>query len=300
MPWSVNGEIEFGPIALTLTIALLAATIVVEPLAGRRSFARLRAAADHDPGALIRYSRESLVASAVLLVADIAVLATAVSLPTAAVGLALVEPEAVVRGVRSLVTVTAEGPQDVSWLGYAVLFVMLLVTVLGLVVFLSARVAVVRTQRRDGLPYHLSPEAAKLPEASRRLLRIVMPVTAAQRRWVAAAAAADEAETVLRFYGIFLALLIGVVGMGPVGSWAVVTTLSLLRSLVTVGQWRPACEYAFMHAVAAALYLFFLPGSLLVPLLVTAHNSVIKALTPVTGQRERGVMEVLPDTEEPR
>lgn len=94
MPWTVTGEIESGPVALTLTAVLPVPTVTVEPLVARWSLTRLRAAADHAPDALVRHSRESLTASTILLGLDAAVLATAVSLPQAAVGLAPVEPAA--------------------------------------------------------------------------------------------------------------------------------------------------------------------------------------------------------------
>ncbi|UPT22966.1 hypothetical protein FOF52_20130 [Thermobifida alba] len=74
--------------------------------------------------------------------------------------------------------------------------------------------------------------------------------------------------------------------------------LSVLRG---PGGWRTAAHSVPPHAAAAALYLFFLPGSLLVPLLVTALNGPAAALTPLAGpQAPPRVLEVLPDTEEPR
>src|SRR5690606_41020532 len=64
-------------------------------------------------------------------------------------------------------------------------------------------------------------------------------------------------------------------------------------------DWREAALQAHVHVAAMALYLFFLPGSLLVPLLATAGNSLYTALSPVAGADPEGTAET-PGAEEPR
>lgn len=301
MPWTVPGQIEFGPVATLLAITLLAASVTVKPWVGRREYARLLAAAAHDPAALLRFHRRSAASSAVLLAAEAAVLATAVSLPPEAVGWAPVDLSATVHTFRSLAAVLDGVPPPIVW-SVSVMVALLGLLALGVVAAQGAvKIWAVRLQRQAKLPFDVLFQAAResSPEERARAARAAYPRTVAQRRRATAVTALGEAETALRCYGIFPALLIGEFGLSVPVAWVVLAAYFLLSYRPFAEDWREAALQAHVHVAAMALYLFFLPGSLLVPLLATAGNSLYTALSPVAGADPEGTAET-PGTEEPR
>ena len=270
-------------------------------MGGTQGYARLLAAAAHDPAALLRFHRRSAASSAVLLAAEAAVLATAVSLPWAAVGLGPVDTAAAVRNFLTLGEATAALPPPLGELGHGLAVAAVLAAALVAAFTVLNTVSDLRTQRRAGQPLLLLVQAAQPDHPDLGALRALTPRTRQQRGWATLSAAARDVEVVLRFHALLPALLVGDFGLPALPAWAVLVGLFFLSVLRGPGGWRTAAHSVPPHAAAAALYLFFLPGSLLVPLLVTALNGPAAALTPLAGpQAPPRVLEVLPDTEEPR
>ncbi|GAA3979874.1 hypothetical protein FOF52_20135 [Thermobifida alba] len=301
MPWTVPGEVEFGPVALTLTLVLLATAVALSLWPEHRRIVAAVRSWESVPDELFRFHRTRILVYTALLAVEVAVLATAVSLPPEAVGWAPVDLSATVHTFRSLAAVLDGVPPPIIW-SVSVMVALLGLLALGVVAAQGAvKIWAVRLQRQAKLPFDVLFQAAResSPEERARAARAAYPRTVAQRRRATAVTALGEAETALRCYGIFPALLIGELGLPVPVAWAVLAAYFLLSYRPFAEDWREAALQAHVHVAAMALYLFFLPGSLLVPLLATAGNSLYTALSPVAGADPEGTAET-PGTEEPR